>query len=245
VKIRLCYPFRSGTFTQLSILHINHLKPNTMAKLPQGIFGPITGKVGNIVGATCNGIAYIRSIPEKSDKPKTQAQINNMARFKFFNEELNPFHQFITIGLQNKAIGMTPMNVASSINHKEFVTGVFPNFEVHFSKLIWSEGMLPQLNGARVSLTGPDTLILSWLQNNQPQAAFDDQVLLLVYCPELKIADGFIGGTIRADEQCTFKLNPRFIGYALEIYVSATSLNRKKIANSAYLGKLEPQHGNS
>ncbi|MET3115789.1 hypothetical protein AAKU52_003546 [Pedobacter sp. CG_S7] len=209
-----------------------------MAKLPQGIFGAIQGKIKNIVGVSYNGISYIRSAPAKSNKPKSLAQINNMERFKFLNEQLTPFHSYITIGFQNQAKRMTPINVATSRNYKQFVIGIYPDLQVDFSKLVWSEGNLPQLNNPQLSLMEPDKLKLTWQQDNSLATSFDDQLLLVVYCPALKIADGFIGGTERANLECSFQFNPKFIGYDLEVYVSLTSLDRKKIANSQYLGRL-------
>ncbi len=161
-----------------------------------------------------------------------------MERFKFLNEQLTPFHPYITIGLRNQAKGMTPINVASSRNNKQFVIGIYPDLHVDFSKLVWSEGILPQLNNPLLSLIEPDKLKLSWQQDNSSATSFDDQLLLVVYCPALKIADGFIGGTERANLGFSFQFNPKFIGYELEVYVSLTSSDRKKIANSQYLGRL-------
>ena len=210
-----------------------------MAKLPQGIFGAIQGKIKNIVGASCNGTSYIRSLPAKSNKPKTLAQMNNMEWFKMLNEQLTPFHPYITIGFRNQAKGMTPLNVATSRNSKQFVIGIYPDLQVDFSKLVWSEGILPQLNNPLLSLIEPSKLKLTWQHDNSSATSFDDQLLLVVYCPALKIADGFIGGTERSTLECSFQFNPKFIGYDLEVYVGLTSLNRKKIANSQYLGRLQ------
>jgi len=209
-----------------------------MAKLPQGIFGAIQGKLKNIVGASCNGISYIRSAPQKSNKPKTLAQINNMEWFKFLNEQLTPFHPYITIGFRNQAKGMTPLNVATSRNSKQFVIGIHPDLQVDFSKLVWSEGILPQLYNPLLSLLEPDKLKLTWQHDNSSATSFDDQLLMVVYCPALEIADGFIGGTERANLECSFQFNPKFIGHDLEVFASLTSLDRKKIANSQYLGRL-------
>ncbi|MEJ5961717.1 DUF6266 family protein [Pedobacter immunditicola] len=73
-----------------------------MAKLPQGVFGPIIGKVGPIVGAKWKDVAYIRSLAPKSEKPPTPDQLNNREKFKFINEFLMSFHAYLTIGLMIK-----------------------------------------------------------------------------------------------------------------------------------------------
>ena len=53
-----------------------------------------------------------------------------------------------------------------------------------------------------------------------------------VYATELKKADGFIGGVNRSAAKCSFQLNERFRGKAIEVYASITSLDRKRIANN-------------
>lgn len=47
-----------------------------MAKIPSGILGKISGKVGNVVGASWKGIAYIRAyvIPANPDTEQQKAQ---------------------------------------------------------------------------------------------------------------------------------------------------------------------------
>ena len=209
-----------------------------MAKLPEGIFGPIIGTLGNVVGAKWKDIPYLRSLLAKSDIPATQAQINNREKFIFVNEFLKPFHAFITVGLNNKAKKMTQLNAAYSLNHNNIVVDTYPNLNIDYAKFIWSEGTLSSLNGLQWHLTDDNLLQLSWQQDYRSSAAFNDQLMLLVYCPALKIAGGFITGVSRADKQCSFVIPPKFKGHDVEIYVSVTSLNRKKIANSQYLGRV-------
>ncbi len=52
-----------------------------MAKLPQGILGPVSGSVGTIVGSSWKDTDYIRS---KSTKPKggpSLVQLHNQYKF--------------------------------------------------------------------------------------------------------------------------------------------------------------------
>src|SRR5690349_3082317 len=100
-----------------------------MAKIRQGIFGPISGKIGPIVGATWKGIPYIREAGEKRNLQRSPAQLNNEARFKFANDWLVPFHPFLTIGFQNLAIGKTAIAAALSANYRQIFSGVSPDIE--------------------------------------------------------------------------------------------------------------------
>ena len=208
-----------------------------MAKLPQGIFGPIIGKVGPVVGAKWKDISYVRSRASKSVKPPTLAQLSSRGKFKFINKFFMPFHSYLSIGLMNKAKSMTPLNVAYSMNHKQMVQGTYPNFTIDYSEFRWSEGSLPTLIGLQVEKTDVNVLKLTWEQDNRRSTVFNDQVMLLIYCPALKLTDGFLNGVNRADKHCNFSINPKFAGHEVEVYISLCSLNRKKIAHSQYLGR--------
>lgn len=213
-----------------------------MAKMKRGILGPISGKLGPVVGGVWKGIAYLRGAPKKKRKsvPRSKAQIENEQKMKFVNEVLVPFHPFINIGFENMAIRKTAISAAFSTNYHTAITGVYPNLGVDYSQLILSKGRLPGLDSPLAFLSDPDTLQLSWLASESEKALYNDQLMLVVYAPGLGIADGFIGAALRRDLHYSFRLTPRLVGEPLEVYVSLTSFNRKKIANSIYLGRIEP-----
>ena len=54
-----------------------------MGKIKQGILGGFKGKVGTVIGASWNGIAYMRGLPQSVKNPKTPAQ---QAQREFFRE---------------------------------------------------------------------------------------------------------------------------------------------------------------
>lgn len=214
-----------------------------MAKLPKGIFGPISGKIGPVVGVVWNGVAYVRGAPRKKKKKKngkSLAQMSNEAKFKFMNQRLVPFHPYITVGFQNVPIGKTALGTAFSINYKEAVIGVYPDFGIDYSKIRLSSGDLPGFSQPVITLIESDTIELTWQKDASPGAAFDDQLLLVLYNPELELIDGFIGGIKRGARNCRFQFDPAMIAQPLQVYVGMTSLDRKKISNSQYLGRITP-----
>ncbi|MBB5437717.1 hypothetical protein HDC92_001391 [Pedobacter sp. AK017] len=213
-----------------------------MAKLKRGILGPITGKLGPIIGSSWMGIPYIKQAPRTKAEPipPTTAQIANRQKMKFVNQLLVPFQPYVTIGFANLAIRKTALSVAYSVNYHAAITGTYPNLGTDFSKMIISQGDLPNLNTATVRLTAASQIEITWLQNEDSRASFDDQLMLVLYCPDLNLADGFTGGVKRMALQHHFSFNPQFIGHALEVYLSVSSLNRKKIADSIYMGRMEP-----
>ncbi|TDQ08754.1 DUF6266 family protein [Pedobacter metabolipauper] len=217
-----------------------------MAKAKNGIFGSFSGKVGNIVGSMWKSISTIRKAPkkktkkEKARKPRTEAQLAATERFVFVSKWLVPFHEFINVGFLNIADNQTEINLCHSETMKNAITGVYQNLGIDYSKVIISKGKLAPLEELTVTLTEPNTVELNWKMSYPGGAKFNDQLMLAIYCPEFHETEGFIGGITRARQKCSFTFRNRLIGKELHVYVGVTAMNRKKIANSVYLGTLKP-----
>lgn len=212
-----------------------------MAKLKHGIFGPISGKIGPVVGGSWKGIPYVRSANEQKEnpKPRSVAQIANEQKMVFINGLLMPFHPYVEVGFKNLAIRKTSLSAAYSHTYHKAITGVYPDLGVDYSKMLISKGDLPGLKAPRIELIESAQLKITWEDDNNPQSAYDDQLMLMVYCPELHMSHGFIGGVARAAKMTLFTFDPKMKGKTLEVYLSITSLNRKKIAGSVYMGRIQ------
>jgi len=212
-----------------------------MAKLKNGIFGPVSGKLGSVVGGNWKGIPYLRSAPKKKKKPaaRSAAQMANEQKMKFTNKLLVPFQPYINIGFQHLAIEKTALSAAYSVNFHQAVTGVYPNLAVDYPNLMISSGNLPGLINPVAGLHG-DTIELIWEKGGSSKTSFDDQLMLVLYAPDLDLADGFIGLALRRDLHSRFKFNPRMQGQEILVYVAMTSMDRKRISDSVYLGRMIP-----
>lgn len=209
-----------------------------MAKINKGILGAFSGKVGPVIGGTWKGIPYIREVPAPVKRKSTAAQIESRQKLIFMNNLLVPFHPYITIGFMHQAVHKTEISAAFSKNYHQAVIGQHPNYSVIYSEFVISMGDLPMVADVAMELLSLDTIRLTWAQNRGKKTAFNDQLMLALYCPELQRADGFVGGVKRATQHCTFQFNPKMAGKRLEVFLSITAMDRKRIANSQYLGHI-------
>lgn len=225
------------------LLIIEH-ETNNMARLPKGILGPITGKVGPVVGAVWKGVVpYVRLRPKKKKnkkRKKSPAQHANEVKFRFGNQWLVPFHPYIITGFQNLPLDKPAISIAFAINYNQAIIGDYPDFEIDYANVVLSMGDLSGLEEPTIAFTASNTLELHWLDAKRRFTSFDDQIMLVLYSRELAMTDGFIGGVKRMSKKCSFQFAEELIGKALDVYVSVISVNRKKIANSVYLGRIEP-----
>ncbi len=114
-----------------------------MAKIKKGILGPLSGKLGPIIGGTWKGIPYIReNKAHAGKKTRSAAQLANEAKFKFVNDWLVPFQPYLSVGFENLAVRKTAIAAAFSANYKTVFSGVSPNIEVAYDQLQISTGKL-------------------------------------------------------------------------------------------------------
>ena len=98
-----------------------------MGIIKQGVIGGFSGMVGNVIGASWKGIAYMRIRPVSVANPKTDAQLDQRMRFTVTLRFLQPLTQFLKIGFKNYAVKMSPFNNAMSYNILNAIQGTYPN----------------------------------------------------------------------------------------------------------------------
>lgn len=204
--------------------------------------GPLSGKLGSLIGSSWKGVGYIKmnNYEQATKKTWSVAQIASREKFKFLRKWLVPLQPYVNIGFRNLAKECTEINVAFKENFRNAMIGEFPNFDIDYTKVVLSIGILAGATNPTASYLNSETLEISWINSYTGKSSFDDQLMLIIYCPFLTEADGFIGGTKRAVKRCVHPIPNQFIGQSLHIYMSFISINGKLVSNSQYLGKIEP-----
>ena len=113
-----------------------------MARYKNGVNGPFSGKVGNVVGAVRRGTPYMRGLPEQNGKAASQAQLDQRALFAMVVCWLKPLRLLIEVGYQHYIGSKTPMNGCVSHHLKEAVIGEAPDFSIDYAKAVFSRGEL-------------------------------------------------------------------------------------------------------
>jgi len=170
----------------------------------------------------------------------SEAQVRSRAKFKFIGEWMVPFHPYFSVGLVFAGKYQAPIANAVQLNYHQAFSGESPNISVNYQNLIISKGPMAMVENPEVYWSGPDCLTLTWSPNEIRGTAYNDQLILVLYSPELHRTDGFIGNAIRINARCNFSPEPVMRGKLLHVYLSVVSLNRRRVADSKYLGILEP-----
>ncbi|KLT63916.1 DUF6266 family protein [Pedobacter sp. BMA] len=212
-----------------------------MAKLKKGIMGPLSGKIGPVVGSSWRGVDYIRSAPIIKDPMygKSEKQIAHQQKFKFMTRFLEPFHPYVAIGFYKPNLQNIELNVAFSYNFEEALLGINPDFEIDYSKFSISRGIQSGLTDLEFSWVSASEVLLTWKNESGYHARYDDQVMLAIYAPAIHAVTGSVIAAQRRDGRISYTLPDKFVDKVLEVYVGVVTSIRKKSSNSQYLGRKE------
>jgi hypothetical protein len=210
-----------------------------MGKFLKGILGGFSGKIGNVIGAVWRGVDYMRSLPRKSSKPATEAQLIPRLKMKVVVGFLRSINDLIKIGYQSYKGKQTPMNAAVAFHIDKAITGVYPNLNINFPKVVFSKGRLLRPSAPGVESVTPAKIKFEWL-NNAPatgsSTAATDMATLLLYNP---VKEQFVTAEgVAARSALTFTLDvpAEWIGDDVHAWMSFVGVNRKEVSDSVYVG---------
>jgi len=208
-----------------------------MGIIKQGVIGGFSGMVGNVVGASWKGIAYMRIRPTSVANPKTDAQLDQRNRFTVTLRFLQPLTQFLRTGFKNYAVKMTAFNNAMSYNILNAIQGTYPNFTIDYPNALVSRGNLaPALNQVAAS-TVAGTVLFTWDDNSdEANASLLDKNLLVVCNPEKNQAVTFSELGERADGTQSVTVPHSFSGDLVHCYIGFITIDRKLLSISKYAG---------
>jgi len=208
-----------------------------MGVIKQGILGGFSGKVGNVIGATWNGIDYMRIMPANVENPKTEAQLDQRSKFATTLFFLQPFTVFLRTGFRRYAKEMTEFNAAMSYNIKNAITGSYPSYSVDLSNALISRGKLAgALNPDAVSST-PGTVTFTWDDNSvYGNAHTTDKSMLVVYNPDKKDAIFVIDGADRSTGTDDLTIPTEYMSDTLHAFIAFIREDGRRVSNSTYIG---------
>ena len=153
-----------------------------MAQFNKGILGGFSGKVGTVVGAKWRGKFIMRSLPSKSGKPATEAQIKQRTKFSMIAKFLAPVRK-ITARFYGEYQGSrSRTDLAMSYQMTDAIVEK-PNgeFEINFKKVVLSKGYVPTVPLEKIELVDGNVSV-TWSDNSDKNNAKEnDRVLVILF----------------------------------------------------------------
>ncbi|WP_285007986.1 DUF6266 family protein [Pedobacter faecalis] len=209
-----------------------------MARYSNGINGPVSGKVGSVVGASWRGVDYMRSLPVKT-KESSEAQLAQQEKFAVAVAWLKPLLEIINVGYHHIKIGMTPHNAAMSYYLTEAVTGTAPDFVINFSKAIFSEG--PLITSFVTEVTPAGSCLLNFKWENAPDSIYssvDDRATFVLYNPQKEKFVLYQSVAARGERSVTLSIPNKSSGDTVHGYLFFVRADGEAVSTTLYLGPL-------
>jgi Family of unknown function (DUF6266) len=208
-----------------------------MARLINGIFGPVSGKVGDVIFSSWRGIHYVKARNKKHTKKGTAKQKAHRIKFAKAQEWLSPLLEFVRIGFNGYRPPVRGFAAATSYLLKNAVEGEAPDFYINPSKMMVSYGNLPLSKNLAVEKLADSRIQFSWNTRCIEGASPSDQVMLLAYNIEGNTSVYLTTGRFRRDGVDELKL-PSGTG-TWHLYMAFTADDRKQLSHSVYMGEIQ------
>lgn len=210
-----------------------------MAKLTKGLFGNISGKVGNMVFVTRNDKCYVKSLPKRSVMPPTEKQLIQREKFGMVMRFLSPVSSLINDSYRSINKKKMGVNVAVQQIMADAIIGQYPNLGLDFQKIGLIRGRLNNPHGVLSQESGSGKLTFTWPVQIQFNANASDELLIMIYCDALaKFWYNLDLRFQRWEGTCSVKLPPAFAGKNLQVWLAYRSAGGKAFSNSEYLGEV-------
>ena len=207
-----------------------------------GILNEFSGKIGPVVGASWNGIQYMRSRPvSRSGKQLSDSQKEWHEKFALGMRFIQAMGPLVNISYQS-GYGKTTKNAALSRLLSQAIGGQYPDLYMDYSQVEIARGDLKKAANPAVELTEAQQFRFTWTDNTgMGNAAAKDRAILVVYCPETNDLIWTTDGGTRGEGQGLLdgKLLMKSInnrGFSLHTWLSFRSPDGKRVADSCYTG---------
>jgi hypothetical protein len=207
-----------------------------MAKYEKGILGHFTGTVGTVVGSSWKDVQYMRSKPNRKNRAASDAQLKQRAKVTMVGEFFKPLTKLVrtTFSAGGK---MTGINRAVQYALKNAISGTAPDFTIDYSKVLISQGNLPNESDAK-AVAAAGAVTFTWTNTSgNGLSSPTDKAILLVHCEALKSNVFTLNGADRSAGTATLNV-PDYTGQTVQTWIAFISADGKEVATSRFAGQL-------
>lgn len=206
-----------------------------MARIPNGINGPIVGKIGNVVGSSWKGIPYLKAKYKKRTAKITRKEAGNRKKFGEAQRWLKPLLDYVRVGFKGYSERSEGFVAAKSYLLLNAIEGVAPNISINPALVKLSHGDLQPADNLAVEKVGGGKIKFTWSAAAGNNADRKDQAMLLAYDIKNTTAFYTITGQFRNTGEDILEVDNKK-GKTYHIYFAFTAADRSRQSNSQYLG---------
>lgn len=207
-----------------------------MGKIPQGILGGVSGKVGGVVGSSWKGINVVKTKPLSVANPRTAGQIAQRNAFSLTVQDATALLSTIIKPLWDRSsVKMSGFNSFIKAN----IVNMTQTGPVTDASFIISKGRLQAPEDFTVNPTvNPKEFDLVWAQSqSDPYALPTDEVYFVArkFKAGNELAEGIKLPVTRVDGEYTVEVNDVFLeDDSIQCYLAFRRADGTQVSNTAY-----------
>ena len=205
-----------------------------MAQMSSGLLGSIRGKAGDKVYYVRKGKQCVRSVPKKSSIEPSKSQPEQRAKMVKVIFFVSSLKRLLSISYRHYFKHRSPYNEIVNQILRSAITGVYPDFNIDYSKVQVSLGHISK-NPIAQSSVAKDEINFSWNTICIGGSYNNDRSILIAYCEALNRCIFTSTGPIRGTSEATLRV-PNFRGQQVHTWLSFISADGKHVADSVYTG---------
>jgi hypothetical protein len=208
-----------------------------MARLKSGIIGPISGKVGTVIGSTWKGQPYLKAAHKPRTKRISQKELANRRKFAMAQEWLRPLTKFVREGFKGYTETVEGFVAAKSWLLKNSFEGEGADLRINPALVKLSHGDLPLSADIIASVNDDMYLQFTWDPSRVEGGSPMDQVMLMAYNIKRGFGYRVLYGQFRSAGSDGFSLGPAK-GETFHLYLAFMAEDRSRQSDSVYLGAI-------
>ncbi len=207
-----------------------------MGKMFSGILGGFTGTVGTVIGSgNRKGDDLIRVKTKKPRNSNSEAQVNQRTKFGLVTAFMQVVNFILKFSFKQMAGDtMSSYNYACHYALKNAIVGVAPDFELDYSKVLISQGLLSRESSAGAELV--DGIVnFHWDDNSGTgNCTGTDKAVLLVYNVDQNEVSYSMGAVSRGMKAGSLPLPYNETGDTLLFYLFFQSASDDTLVSSSH-----------
>lgn len=206
-----------------------------------GIFGTISGKVGDKVYYTRNGKNFVKSLPAPSGKPASEKQLAQRQKFKIVMGFLSSISGLINHSYHLINPKKTGLKVFSNDILAKGIKGKYPDFKINYPEVRLLRGSLVRPECPFARMKGSDQLYFKWF-NRHLYSSPADELVIMIYCEALSRFFHSVDPGIKRSDACgVIPLPSAFAGLKVYVWLAFRSPAQRSYSDSVYAGVIYPR----
>lgn len=174
----------------------------------------------------------------RSRSSLTLSQITALEKLKLATKLVQSMKSLIRITFtQYNKKKHTPFSAASSLVHKEVITGLYPELKINWEDLPVSKGRLPRIYKVNI-VPVPGKIIYTWGMQDISDADPNDRVILIMYLPWVFRCVNIFPEARRRTGYAIWDTS-LFEKEKVHLYLTLLSDDEKNSSDPMYLGEIE------